>query len=148
MKVGRTPGKTREINFFDIRVQGVEGSSYFVDLPGYGYAKLSKKQRQELHDLIVWYITHPEADTALICLIMDAKVGLTDLDREFIAKMEQSGKNYIIAANKMDKINQKTQNSLLRDLKNELGTNTQVFLYSAASGKGVHKLQDFIFAGE
>src|SRR5690606_28987178 len=51
VKVGQTPGKTKEINFFESRVElnnGTTGSVYLVDLPGYGYAKLSKQQRNDL----------------------------------------------------------------------------------------------------
>ena len=144
VKVGKTPGKTKEINFFKILTDSNQ-ESYFVDLPGYGYAKLSKKQRDELRELIEWYITHPEADTALICLIIDSKVGLTDLDKEFIHLMDQSDKDYVIAANKVDKINQKTQNQLKKDLKELVRPGTQIFYYSAYKGKNVHLLRDYLF---
>ena len=144
VKVGNTPGKTREINFFKILTDAKQ-ESYFVDLPGYGYAKISKKQREELQKLIEWYITHPEADTALICLIIDSKVGLTDLDKQFIELMDRSNKEYIVAANKVDKINQKAQNQLKKDLKRDLKPNIQVFYYSAVKGKNVHLLRDYLF---
>ena len=88
VKVGQTPGKTQEINFFRARVSDDNKENqqeiYLVDLPGYGYAKLSKARRKVLKNLIQWYVGHPEADTALICLIIDGKVGLTDQDREMI----------------------------------------------------------------
>jgi GTP-binding protein len=106
-----------------------------VDLPGYGYAKLSKKQCAELRELIQWYITHPEADTALICLIVDAKVGLTSADKEFIMMMDTAGKNYIIAVNKIDKINQKSQSKLKKEIQQNLRPGTPVFYYSAFKGK-------------
>ena len=144
VKVGNTPGKTREINFFEVLTQENQ-QSYFVDLPGYGYAKLSKTQRNALKELIEWYIVHPEADTALICLIIDSKVGLTDLDKQFIALMDQSGKEYIIAANKIDKINQKAQNKLKHELNAEVKPETQIFYYSAAKGKNVHLLREYLF---
>lgn len=147
VKVGRTPGKTKEINFFDV-VSLDNLKSYFVDLPGYGYAKLSKKQRGELRELIQWYITHPEADTALICLIIDAKVGLTPADKEFIMMMDTAGKNYIIAVNKIDKINQKSQSKLKKEIQQDLRPDTPVFYYSASKGKNVNLLQDYLFNDE
>ncbi len=147
VKVGRTPGKTKEINFFNITTLD-NRRSYFVDLPGYGYAKLSKKQRQELQNMIEWYITHPEADTALICLIIDSKVGLTDIDKYFISLMDQSNKNYIIAANKIDRLNQKGLNKLKKDLKDQLRSDILVFYYSAFKNKNIHLLQDYLFQGE
>lgn len=147
VKTGNTPGKTREINFFRITTDN-SAVSYFVDLPGYGYAKLSKTERSALQKLIGWYITHPQADTALICLIIDAKVGLTDSDKQFISMMKESNKDYIIAVNKIDKINQKTQHQLNQSLIKELPTD-KIFYYSAATKKNVHHLlQDFLFKGE
>lgn len=146
VKVGKTPGKTKEINFFDVTtVDNVK--NYFVDLPGYGYAKLSKKQRQELREMIEWYITHPQADTALICLIIDSKVGLTAIDKEFILMMDKAGKEYIIASNKIDKINQKDQSKLKKNLKEQLRPDIKVFYYSAFKGKNVNLIQDYLFKG-
>ncbi|MCI5050904.1 MAG: ribosome biogenesis GTP-binding protein YihA/YsxC [Candidatus Pacebacteria bacterium] len=147
VKVGNTPGKTREINFFKVETDtGL--LSYFVDLPGYGYAKLSKQQRNELKKMIRWYISHPEADTALICLIIDAKAGITDIDLEFIELMKESDKEYCIAVNKIDKINQKTQSKLQKDLVASVGNAVPVFYYSAFKGKNIHKLQDYLFNGK
>jgi GTP-binding protein len=144
VKVGNTPGKTREINFFDIHTN-THHHSYFVDLPGYGYAKLPKTERKRLKELIQWYINHPEADISLICLIIDSKVGLTALDKEFIHMMDSSKRSYIIASNKIDKINQKAQNQLKKDLIEETRPGTPIFYYSAAKGKNVHLLQEFLF---
>ena len=146
VKTGRTPGKTREINFFKV-ITDNQHMSYFVDLPGYGYAKLSKKQREELADLIRWYITHPEADTALICLIIDSKVGLSAIDKEFIHLMDIAGKDYIIAANKIDKINQKSQNKLKKELLSEIKPGTKIFYYSAHKGKNINLLREYLFNG-
>jgi len=146
VKVGRTPGKTQEINFFKVMTESHQ-VSYFVDLPGYGYAKLSKKQRQELRELIEWYITHPEADTALVCLIIDAKVGLTDIDAEFIYMIERSKKQYILAVNKIDKINQRTQSTLKKELQAQVRPGTPIFYYSATTNKNIHLLQEYLFNG-
>lgn len=146
VKTGRTPGKTKEINFFDISTSTTE-RLYFVDLPGYGYAKLSKTERQRLQNMIEWYITHPMSDNELIVLIIDAKAGLTDFDKRMIALMQQVNKNYIVAVNKIDKINQKSLNQLKNDLKKEIPdaeTGKNIFYYSAFKNKGVHLLRNFI----
>lgn len=144
VKVGNTPGKTRQINFFDVTTI-YDQHCYLVDLPGYGYAKLSKTDRAKLKNLIEWYIVHSEADAALICLIIDAKVGLTPVDKEFIQILDQSDKEYIIAANKVDKINQKTRNQLEKELVTQTRPETKIFYYSAAKGKNVHLLQEYLF---
>ncbi|MFT6361107.1 MAG: GTP-binding protein [Candidatus Paceibacteria bacterium] len=147
VKVGNTPGKTREINFFDVTTSENQ-HCYLVDLPGYGYAKLSKTDRKKLKDLIEWYIVHPEADTALVCLIIDSKVGLTGADKEFIHLMDQANKQYVIASNKIDKINQKAQNQLRKDLVEQVRPGTQIFYYSATKGKNIHLLQQHLFKTE
>lgn len=148
VKTGKTPGKTREINFFKIATD-IPSTAYFVDLPGYGYAKLSKKQREELRNLIEWYLTHPTSDMALICLILDAKVGITDIDKEYLNLVRFSKKPYILAFNKLDKINQKEQHKLSKEIE-EIGIDKDipVFYYSASTGKNVYKLREYIFEGK
>lgn len=147
VKTGNTPGKTREINFFKVETN-IPTTTYFVDLPGYGYAKLSKKQREELQQLIEWYITHPTADTALVCLILDAKVGISDIDQVYIEMLKKSQKPYILAFNKIDKINQKEKHKLTRDIEQNFNTEVKTFFYSATTGKSIHLLQEYLFKGE
>ncbi|MCA9353052.1 YihA family ribosome biogenesis GTP-binding protein [Patescibacteria group bacterium] len=143
VKVGKTPGKTQEINFFKLTINnGLK--MYCVDLPGYGYAKLSKKRREELRELIEWYISYTQAPIALICLIIDAKVGLTDLDKVFLQHLQQSGKKYIVAANKIDKINQKEQHQLKKELSSSLGVD--VFYYSVLKRKNIDVLKEAAFS--
>ena len=147
VKTGRTPGKTREINFFEIATD-IAQKSYFVDLPGYGYAKLSKTDRQKLENLIRWYISHPQSDVHLIVLIIDAKAGLTLFDKEMIQLMQKSNRDYILAINKIDKLNQKDINQLKVSLRLEIPnaeTGKNVFYYSAFKNKNVHLLREAIF---
>lgn len=150
VKVGQTPGKTKEINFFKSRIEFDDqtiNEVYLVDLPGYGYAKLSKQQRNELRRLIYWYLEHPQADTALVCIVIDAKVGLTDYDREIIELLQSHKKKFIIAVNKVDKLNQKSRHKLTQSLEDELGDTIPYILYSAGTNKHVNALQDAIFNG-
>jgi len=149
VKIGRTPGKTREINFFAVKTDSIE-KVYFVDLPGYGYAKVSKTDRQKLEEMIKWYITHPQSDTETIVLIIDAKAGLTLFDKEMIMLMDQSAKNYILAINKIDKLNQKGINQLKKEIKLDIPnaeTGKNVFYYSAAKNKNVHLLREALLKG-
>lgn len=146
VKTGRTPGKTREINFFDVSTTAIE-KVYFVDLPGYGYAKVSKTDRKKLEDMIKWYITHPQSDTELIVLIIDAKAGLTNFDKQMIYIMDQADKDYILAVNKIDKINQKAMNKLKNAIKTDIPnatTGENIFYYSAFKNKNVYLLRDRI----
>lgn len=95
-----TAGFTKQINFYLINKD-----FYLVDLPGYGYAQGSVQARQKLQQLIEWYLTYPGlTDHQKIILIVDAKVGLTDLDKQMIVLLEQLEKDFVIVANKIDKL--------------------------------------------
>ncbi|MDD3693870.1 MAG: ribosome biogenesis GTP-binding protein YihA/YsxC [Candidatus Pacebacteria bacterium] len=148
VKTGKTPGKTKEINFFEISTPDLQ-KAYFVDLPGYGYAKVSKKQRLELQELIRWYITHLKMHSALICLILDAKVGITTLDEEYLDLIQKTGRPFVLAFNKVDKINQKRQNELQKEVFNIVGNeNVKIFYYSAQSGRNINLLREYLLKGE
>jgi GTP-binding protein len=130
-KSSGTPGKTREANFFEINEQ-----FYIVDLPGYGYAKLSKDGRRELQELIDWYMGTPVIQRHHV-IVLDAKVGLTDHDRKMLAKIRSRKESAIILLNKMDKLNQKKTSAVIRETTAEAGANTLVIPFSAVKRKGV-----------
>ncbi len=142
VKVGRTPGKTREINFFDIQFD-VGEHLYFVDLPGYGYALLSKTARQELFERIRAYLGHQQARIELVVLILDAKAGLTENDKEVIEYLEEMGRPLLLAVNKIDKLNQKERSQLSKKLREEIG-GADIVMYSASIGKHINLLEDAI----
>lgn len=99
-KSSSTPGFTKSINFYLINK-----SFYLVDLPGYGYAQGSLKDRQRLQQLIEWYLTYPDLEhKQLIVLIIDAKVGLTELDEQMLILLNELGKRVVVLANKIDKL--------------------------------------------
>ncbi len=140
VKVGRTPGKTKEINFFDIQFE-VGDHVYFVDLPGYGYAKVSKTDRNELASRIKSYLTHSKANISLVVLILDAKAGLTTFDEQIIGYLQQYSRPFIIAANKIDKLNQKERSKLQKDLIEKAGKGTEIIMFSASTQKHVNLLE-------
>ena len=129
------PGKTRQINFFLINER-----FYFVDLPGYGYAKTGVKTREKLRKLILWYFISGEAPVTLTYLIIDAKAGLRDFDREMIAILEEYGHSFVIIANKIDKLNQKELHASLTAIKEEIGEFVPVVPCSAKKGKGKNRI--------
>jgi len=136
-----TPGKTQEINFFLI-----DEKIYFVDLPGYGYAKLGKKYREKLRRLILWYFISGEAPVTKVALIIDAKAGLRDFDREMIAILTEYQHPFIIIANKVDKLNQKKLYKSMKDITEEVGAFVKIFPFSAKTGKGKEKLTNDILS--
>ncbi|MFA7385930.1 MAG: ribosome biogenesis GTP-binding protein YihA/YsxC, partial [Candidatus Paceibacterota bacterium] len=72
VKTSKLPGKTREANFFKIN-----NSFYFVDFPGYGYAKRSISERNKMIKRIFWYLKFSKSKPNAVFLIIDAKVGIT-----------------------------------------------------------------------
>lgn len=134
VKSSRNPGKTRQINFFLIN-----NEQYFVDLPGYGYAKVSQKMREKLRRLIVWYLLDTKVERRKIVVIIDAKVGLTDFDREILHALEERGEEIILIANKFDKIKKSEVLKRTKVLKDEVGDHTLI-PYSAKTKMGRKEL--------
>lgn len=113
-RTSATPGKTQEINFYD-----VGGRGYFVDLPGYGYANMPVQNAEKIRKRIIWYLSSGEARPALLVLVLDAKVGVTAYDRELITLAQGEGHPLLIIANKIDKLNQRERGAALTHLAEE-----------------------------
>ena len=100
-KLARTssePGKTRQINFYNI-----DEKFYFVDLPGYGYSKMSKKEQEQVGHFIEEYLFNRE-QIALIIFLVDIRHSPTENDRLMYDYVIRSGLPFIILANKADKL--------------------------------------------
>lgn len=140
VKVGKKPGKTTEINFFSINNREV----YFVDLPGYGYAKTAPKQKEKIKKLILWYLMYSDAPLLKVVLILDVKAGFTDFDREMVRVLREQGYPYLLVANKVDKLNQKELLVQLRSIKED-ALEATVFPYSSLTRKeNVSLLQEIL----
>ena len=92
------PGKTRQINFYNI-----DETFYFVDLPGYGYSKMSKKEQEQVGKFIEEYLFNRK-EIALIIFLVDIRHKPTDNDKLMYNYIISSGLPFIILANKADKI--------------------------------------------
>lgn len=110
-KSSSTPGKTKEINFFLVNEK-----FYLVDLPGYGYAKVSDKEKEKLVKLILWYLLESGAALQTVFLIIDANVGFTKKDEEMIRALTEQNAPFIVIGNKVDKINKSTRRRELEKL--------------------------------
>lgn len=100
-KLARTssePGKTRQINFYNI-----DDTFYFVDLPGYGYSKMSKKEQEQVGKFIEQYLFHRK-EISLIVFLIDIRHNPTENDRLMYNYVISSGLPCLILANKADKI--------------------------------------------
>ena len=97
-KTSQTPGKTKLINHFLIN-----DSWYLVDLPGYGFAKISKEGREELRKMINDYIGQSE-DMVLLFVLIDCRHDITRIDRDFITGLGENGIPFAIIFTKCDKL--------------------------------------------
>lgn len=93
-----TPGKTRLVNHFLI-----DGRWYLVDLPGYGYAKVSDKQRDAIRDLIRDYILNSE-ELVVLFVLLDARHPMQKIDLDFIAGLGEAGVPFALVFTKGDKL--------------------------------------------
>ncbi len=124
------PGKTVNLDFFLINQE-----RYFVDLPGYGYARVSTKEKEDFRKMILWYLSESNVDHLLIVLIIDAKVGLTAFDHESIEFLKYHHKRFIVIANKIDKLTQGERISCVSSIKKECG-DIPVISHSLRTGAG------------
>ncbi|MEF3691818.1 MAG: ribosome biogenesis GTP-binding protein YihA/YsxC [Candidatus Moraniibacteriota bacterium] len=137
-----TPGRTQQINFFLI-----DNKVYFVDLPGYGYAKTSEKQREKIRGMIIWYLTYGEATIKKAVLVTDAKVGLKEFDLEMIDLLKNEQIDFLVVLNKADKLKQGELLRLKKEVETALkGDTVKVIPYSSKNPKNKNKLIGEIFS--
>lgn len=126
------PGRTQTINFYR-----VEGSFYFVDLPGYGFARVSKERTQEWKRLIESYLLYRKT-LKLSILILDARRGWMEKDLELKRWLEHQGRRYLVIATKMDKLKHQSEQ---RNALAAIGRHSEGPLpFSALTGRGVREI--------
>jgi GTP-binding protein len=148
VRVGKKPGKTTELNFYAINRDTAEpyrAEYYFVDLPGYGYAKVDPKTKEKIEKLILWYLMYSEVKPYKVAVILDTKVGLTDFDKEMIRVLNEHGHPFMIIANKTDKLNQKDLAKQLETIRQAAGS-AEVVPYSAVEKKDTEHLRGILLA--
>ena len=140
--MGETPGKTVHINFFRI-----DDRAYFVDLPGYGYAKVPQAEKERWGKLMEQYFSVPER-IALGILIVDARHKPTENDVTMARYFQDAGRPFVVVANKLDKLKKselEPNMALIRQTL-ELSQNTRLIPFSAEKGTGRDELVREIFA--
>jgi len=123
-KISSTPGKTRLINFFSVRFKTGEneetGYMNFVDLPGYGYAKVSKKERDSWKKMLSNYFNFRHQLKAVIVLV-DIRHKADEKDKMMINMLRDNNIHFIVAATKSDKIPKNKIMKITKNLKIEFG---------------------------
>jgi GTP-binding protein len=132
--VSKTPGRTQTINFFS-----VGKNQRWVDLPGYGFAKVSKAEREHWGKLISAYLSERKCLAGLI-LLSDSRHGIKPLDEQLIGWFMPTGHPVHVLLTKSDKLTQSESMAVLRDAKSLLTrryANCSVQLFSAVTKRGV-----------
>ena len=137
-KVSHTPGRTRSINFFALLDRSERRRLVLADLPGYGYAKISRSISAGWPAFIEPYLANRSTLKLCVCLV-DANVPPQESDRQLIGWLRAAGRDFAVAATKIDRLsgNQRTRNLLA--LKKGLVLD-EALPVSAKTGYGIKEL--------
>lgn len=141
-KTSQTPGKTRLINFFLIN-----NGFYLVDLPGYGYAKVSKTEKASWGRTIEMYINDRQ-ELKRVVILVDCRHKPTNDDITMLEWTKHFGYDYVIVATKSDKLSNndlKKSEKIIRDTL-KMGKDEKIFFFSSLNKKRREELIDFVFA--
>ncbi len=142
-KISSTPGKTRTLNYYN-----VENKFYLVDLPGFGYAKVSKTERESWERLLIKYFQNNPNITRIIHFV-DSRHKPTQLDIILNKLLIGLDIPYIVLLNKVDKLKQSELAKAKREIIEvfpELSIGDNLFLFSSVKGIGKKELTNFIFS--
>lgn len=145
-RTSSTPGRTRAVNFFL-----VNDRFYFVDLPGYGWAKAGKAERKAWAELIESYFLRDgvrrdgkrgSTPRTAVVLLVDGKVGATDLDVQALEYLLHLGTDVIVVATKIDKVRRGRRSRQLAEVRSKLGLprGAEPVAVSAETGEGMKEL--------
>jgi GTP-binding protein len=139
-RISNTPGRTRQINFFDLG-----GRLMLVDLPGYGYAEASKSAVKSWTSLVRYYL-QTRAALRRVCLLIDSRHGLKEVDRPLMRMLDDAGVSYQIVLTKADKAGNGELASVVEQLMAELAPHVaahpEIHLTSALDRRGIAELRE------
>ena len=140
-RTSNTPGKTQQMNYYEI-----DEAFYLVDLPGFGYAKVPKKERERWGRDIQHYLLKRNT-LELILHLVDSRHPPSKLDEEFFYWMGSNQKPFAILLTKSDKLSNNkliTSLSRIKKIVKEMNIEVPIIPCSAQTGKGVSEVQDLI----
>ena len=142
-KTSKTPGRTQSINVFEVNKK-----INIIDLPGYGFAKVSKIMRENLIVLIENYIEHRK-ELDHVFLLIDSKVGIKNSDIDMLDFLNNCSRNFSVILTKIDKIsfNQAhfQKNSILSLMKNYKKLFQDIYLSETKKNNGINEIQKTIY---
>jgi len=122
VRTSKKPGRTRTINFYDLN-----GEMYLVDLPGYGFAKVSKEERYGWGEMIDTYLNIRRNLEVLVC-IMDLRRGVEEDDRQLIEAAPHFEVQPVLVFTKADKIGSSERNQRIREIADDCGADPDEFV--------------------
>ncbi len=144
VRFSKTPGRTQTINFFNL-----EDEFMLVDMPGYGYASISKKEKARISDMIADYL-QTSYNLKRVYLILDARFGIKDNDLEMMNMLDSIGVSYQIALNKCDKISKTQLDATLLKMQEELAKHPacydKIITYSAHKKTGIENFKNQVIS--
>jgi len=152
-RTSNTPGRTQEVNFFTLGTKGEDGL-YLSDLPGYGYAKVSRSLVKEWTKLLKSYLRgRPNLRRAFV--LVDSRHGIKDSDGEIMDMLDECAVSYQIILTKVDKIKKSAQEEVLRKtqaaIAKRVAAHPDIIITSSEKGDGIAELRavvaDLVYGG-
>jgi GTP-binding protein len=137
-RTSSTPGRTQALNFFR-----VNGRFTFVDLPGYGYARVSLEVKRAWRRMVETYLRH-RPNLKAVVVIVDIRRGLEKEERELIEWLGREGKNVVLVLTKIDKLSRRDRASRVRQMEKDVSPvlSQAPILFSAKTGEGRKEIWD------
>lgn len=137
-RVSKDPGRTRMINYFLL-----DGKVYLVDVPGYGYARVSGKERERWKKMMERYFKERKENIKVLFLLIDSRVGPQKLDYEMVEWLNWLGIPFVVLLTKVDRARQKELNRTLKLVK-EISPHRDAILTSAREKRGKREVLSLI----
>ena len=143
-RTSNTPGRTREINFFDL-----DERLHLVDLPGYGYARVSKTEVKAWTQLVQDYL-RGRAVLRRVCLLIDARRGIKQADHTVMAALDEAAVSYQVVLTKADKLKSAALEHALQGVRDQLRSHVaahpEILVTSSVKGTGLPELRAHLAA--
>jgi GTP-binding protein len=143
-RTSQSPGATKQINFFRL-----DDALILVDLPGYGFARVSRTQSAEWQQLIFSYL-RGRANLRRVVVLVDARRGVLPADKEAMKLLDESAVSYLVVLTKIDKLapqeREPARALCLRDVSSGIAAYPDVYATSAVNGEGIDLLRAHIAA--
>lgn len=138
-RVSAVPGKTATINFYQVE------DTFFVDLPGYGYAKVAKSEKHRWSELIEGYFNQ-NRNVALVLLLIDIRHSPSQLDLDMVEYLVETEYPFLIAFTKADKLSRLQKEKRLEGFRTEIpyGEEIKMIPVSSETGEGIEELRSVL----